>query len=230
MRPRAIAVVGASRVGGQDRQLGHEEPRQRRLRGRDLPGQPEGDEILGKKVYADISDLPDDVDVAVFAIPAKFVVDTIAKVGDKGIATAILIPSGFAETGEDELQHAARRHRARARRPLRRPEHLRRLLHAAEHERGVHDALRREGPGGAGVAERRHRHGDPRLQPLDQAGRVGDRRPRQQGRHRRGRPADVLRAGRRHATASRCTWRTSRTGARSSRSPGASRRRSRSSC
>ena len=30
-------------------------------------------------------------------------------------------------------------------------------------------------------------------------GVVGDRRPRQQGRHRRGRPADVLRAGRQHA-------------------------------
>ena len=42
--------------------------------------------------------------MAVFAIPAKFVVDTIAKVGDKGIAAAVLIPSGFAETGEEELQ------------------------------------------------------------------------------------------------------------------------------
>ena len=42
--------------------------------------------------------------MAVFCIPAKFVPDTIAKVGDKGIATAVLIPSGFAETGEEELQ------------------------------------------------------------------------------------------------------------------------------
>ena len=42
--------------------------------------------------------------MAVFAIPAKFVPDTLAKVGDKGIGAAVLIPSGFSETGDVELQ------------------------------------------------------------------------------------------------------------------------------
>jgi acyl-CoA synthetase (NDP forming) len=68
------------------------------------PVNPKASEILGKKAYADVADLPDGVDVAVFAIPAKLVVDTIAKAGDNGISTAIMIPSGFAETGEVELQ------------------------------------------------------------------------------------------------------------------------------
>jgi acyl-CoA synthetase (NDP forming) len=40
----------------------------------------------------------------VFCIPAKLVVPTIAKIGAKGIPAAVLIPSGFAETGEVELQ------------------------------------------------------------------------------------------------------------------------------
>jgi acetyl coenzyme A synthetase (ADP forming)-like protein len=117
MCPRAIAVIGASE---QDGKIGNSV--MRNLVDGGFPGEiypvnPKASEILGKKVYADVSDLPDGVDVAVFAIPAKLVVDTIAKVGDKSIPTAIMIPSGFAETGETELQQqlvdAAREHGVR---------------------------------------------------------------------------------------------------------------------
>ncbi len=55
------------------------------------------------------------------------------------------------------------------------------------------------------------------LRPHHQDGRLGDRRPRQQVRPRRGRPAHLLRAGPQHQRASPCTWRTSRTAGRSSR-------------
>jgi acetyl coenzyme A synthetase (ADP forming)-like protein len=117
MCPRAIAVIGASE---QDGKIGNSV--MRNLVDGGFPGEiypvnPKASEILGKKVYADVSDLPDGVDVAVFAIPAKLVVDTIAKVGDKSIPTAIMIPSGFAETGETELQqqlvNTAREHGVR---------------------------------------------------------------------------------------------------------------------
>ena len=117
MRPRAIAVVGASDQQGK---IGNSV--MRNLVDGGFPGDiypvnPKAGEILGKRAFADIDDLPDGVDVAVFCIPAKLVVPTIAKVGDKGIPTAILIPSGFAETGEVELQRelveTARRHGVR---------------------------------------------------------------------------------------------------------------------
>ena len=104
MRPRAIAVIGAS---DQDGKIGNSVMKNLvngGFEGEIYPVNPKASEILGKKVYATVEDLPDGVDVAVFCIPAKFVVDTIAQVGDKGIATAILIPSGFSETGEVELQ------------------------------------------------------------------------------------------------------------------------------
>ena len=78
------------------------------------------------------------------------------------------------------------------------PEHLRVLLHAQESLRDLLHALRRQGQGGAVLAKRRRRDGDRRLQPLGQDGRVGDRRPGQQIGYRRGRPAALLRAGRRH--------------------------------
>jgi acetyl coenzyme A synthetase (ADP forming)-like protein len=109
MRPRAIAVIGASESEGK---IGNSVMRNLvngGFAGEIYPVNPKASEILGKQVYADIDELPDDVDVAVFAIPAKFVVDAIAKVGEKGIGTAIMIPSGFAETGETELQQDLQR-------------------------------------------------------------------------------------------------------------------------
>ena len=117
MRPRAIAVVGASESEGK---IGNSVMRNLvdgGFEGDIYPVNPKASEILGKKCYADVTDLPDGVDVAVFAIPAKFVPDTLAKVGDQGIPAAVLIPSGFAETGETELQRqlveSAREHGVR---------------------------------------------------------------------------------------------------------------------
>jgi acetyl coenzyme A synthetase (ADP forming)-like protein len=117
MRPRAIAVVGASDSEGK---IGNSVMRNLvdgGFEGEIYPVNPKASEILGKKCYPDVTELPDGVDVAVFAIPAKFVPDTLAKVGDKGIPAAVLIPSGFAETGETELQRqlveSAREHGVR---------------------------------------------------------------------------------------------------------------------
>jgi acetyl coenzyme A synthetase (ADP forming)-like protein len=117
MRPRAIAVVGASDSEGK---IGNSVMRNLvdgGFEGEIYPVNPKASEILGKKCYADVTELPDGVDVAVFAIPAKFVPDTLTKVGDKGIPAAVLIPSGFAETGETELQRqlvqSAREHGVR---------------------------------------------------------------------------------------------------------------------
>jgi acyl-CoA synthetase (NDP forming) len=68
------------------------------------PINPKADEILGKKAYKSIGDVPGEVDVAVFAVPAKFVPQALREVGEKGVPAAVLIPSGFAETGNVQLQ------------------------------------------------------------------------------------------------------------------------------
>jgi acetyl coenzyme A synthetase (ADP forming)-like protein len=117
MRPRAIAVVGASETEGK---IGNSVMRNLvdgGYAGEIYPVNPKASTILGKQCYADVADLPDGVDLAVFAIPAKFVPEVLAKVGDRGIAAAAMIPSGFAEIGETELQRqlveAAREHGVR---------------------------------------------------------------------------------------------------------------------
>ena len=61
--------------------------------------------------------MPDEIDTAVFAIPAKFVAGALKECGEKKIAGAILIPSGFGETGniegQEELQRIGREYNIR---------------------------------------------------------------------------------------------------------------------
>src|SRR3546814_20509761 len=59
---------------------------------------------MGHKAYRSVKDVPDDIDVAVFAIPAKFVAQALVEVGEKKITGAVLLPSGFAEIGNVEGQ------------------------------------------------------------------------------------------------------------------------------
>ena len=60
---------------------------------------------MGYKAYPSVKDVPGDVDVAIFAIPAKFVAGALVECGEKKIPGAVLIPSGFAETGNVEGQN-----------------------------------------------------------------------------------------------------------------------------
>lgn len=104
MRPRSVTVIGASNEPGK---IGNSV--MRNLIDGGFPGEihpvnPKADDILGRKAYRSVTDVPGEVDVAVFAIPAKFVPAALEEVGRKGIPNAVLIPSGFAETGEHELQ------------------------------------------------------------------------------------------------------------------------------
>ena len=104
MQPRSVAVIGASSEEGK---IGNSVMKNLvggGFAGDIYPVNPKADEILGRKAYASVAEIPGDVDVAVFAVPAKLVVPTVAEVGRKGIPAAVLIPSGFAETGNVDLQ------------------------------------------------------------------------------------------------------------------------------
>ncbi|MFC0106722.1 acetate--CoA ligase family protein [Kibdelosporangium aridum] len=104
MNPTAVAVIGAS---DQEGKIGNSVMKNLingGYQGGIHPINPKADEIMGRKAYKSVKDIPGDVDVAVFAIPAKFVPAALEECGDKGIPAAVLIPSGFAETGNHELQ------------------------------------------------------------------------------------------------------------------------------
>ncbi|MFJ8151396.1 acetate--CoA ligase family protein [Streptomyces sp. NPDC094468] len=104
MQPRSVAVIGASNEAGK---IGNSVMRNLvdgGFAGEIHPVNPRADDILGRKAYKSVTDVPGEVDVAVFAIPARFVPAALEEVGRKRIPNAVLIPSGFAETGEQELQ------------------------------------------------------------------------------------------------------------------------------
>jgi acetyl coenzyme A synthetase (ADP forming)-like protein len=117
MNPRAVAVIGASDSEGKIGNSVMKNIINGGYAGELYPINPKADEILGKKAYKSVKDIPGEVDVAVFAVPAKFCIAAMEEVGEKGIPGAIMIPSGFAEVGETELQDqlvaVARKHDVR---------------------------------------------------------------------------------------------------------------------
>jgi acetyl coenzyme A synthetase (ADP forming)-like protein len=104
MKPRAIAVIGASNEDGKIGNSVMKNLVNGGYQGDIYPINPKGGEVLGLKAFPSINDVPGNVDVTVFAVPTKFVAGALEQCGQKGVAGAILIPSGFAETGEQELQ------------------------------------------------------------------------------------------------------------------------------
>jgi acetyl coenzyme A synthetase (ADP forming)-like protein len=99
MRPEAVAVIGASAENGKIGNSVMKNLINGGYQGAIYPIHPSATEILGKKAYKSVKDVPGVIDVAVFAIPAKFVAQALTEVGEKKIPGAVLIPSGFAETG-----------------------------------------------------------------------------------------------------------------------------------
>jgi acetyl coenzyme A synthetase (ADP forming)-like protein len=117
MNPRAVAVIGAS---AEDGKIGNSVMKNLingGYQGAIYPIHPKATEILGRKAYPSVLDVAEAIDVAVFAIPAKFCAAAMDEVGRKNIPGAVMIPSGFAEVGEhalqEELVNVARQHNVR---------------------------------------------------------------------------------------------------------------------
>ncbi|KAL0225742.1 hypothetical protein P9112_013066 [Eukaryota sp. TZLM1-RC] len=62
---------------------------------------PRGGEILGRPLLKSISEMPDNVDVAVLVTAAKYVPDSVRQCLDKGVRNFVVISGGFAEIDEE---------------------------------------------------------------------------------------------------------------------------------
>ena len=117
MQPDAVAVIGASAETGKIGNSVMQNLINGGYGGALYPVHPRADEILGKPCYKSVLDIPGEVDIAIFCIPAPLVARVLAEVGQKQIPGAILIPSGFAEVGEvalqEEVVRVAREHNVR---------------------------------------------------------------------------------------------------------------------
>ena len=117
LRPRAIAVIGASRRPGS---MGHEILRRLLLHeftGPVFPVNPEATSVAGVAAYPSVEEVPADVDLAIVTVPKAEVHGVVEACGRKGVRAVLVVSSGFAETGVDEdvaaeheLVRVARRH------------------------------------------------------------------------------------------------------------------------
>ena len=99
--PRSVAVIGASRR--QDT-IGQALVRNLVLgdfTGRVYAVNPAPTRSPGMPAYQSVGDIPDDVDLAIVAVPADAVQDVVLDCAAKGVHGLVVISAGFAETGEE---------------------------------------------------------------------------------------------------------------------------------
>jgi acyl-CoA synthetase (NDP forming)/RimJ/RimL family protein N-acetyltransferase len=98
---RSVAIIGASRrqdTVGQtlihNLVLGD-------YTGRVYVVNPAAEAVSGMPAYKTVADIPDQVDIAIVAVPADAVQDVVLDCAAKGVHGLIVISAGFAETGEE---------------------------------------------------------------------------------------------------------------------------------
>ncbi|MFW9806197.1 MAG: CoA-binding protein [Candidatus Thorarchaeota archaeon] len=71
------------------------------------PINPKGGTVEGVPVHKSITAAPDDIDLAVISVPAKYVPGVLTECGEKKIQSVIVVSGGFSEVGETgaSLQH-----------------------------------------------------------------------------------------------------------------------------
>ncbi|MHA1410179.1 MAG: acetate--CoA ligase alpha subunit [Candidatus Odinarchaeia archaeon] len=97
--PESVCVIGASKTPGK---VGHDILKNiidYGFKGKIYPINPKYKEIYSLRCYPKVEDIEDNVDLAVIAIPARFVPDTVKQCGEKGVKSIVIISAGFKEIG-----------------------------------------------------------------------------------------------------------------------------------
>jgi acetyl coenzyme A synthetase (ADP forming)-like protein len=117
LRPKSIAVVGASATPGKLGAVVLANILSNGYAGKVFPVNPSHPEIQGLKAYRSVLDVPGEIDAAVLAVPAPLCAQVAEECGRKGVKGLIVIASGFREIGradlEEELVRIAARHGTR---------------------------------------------------------------------------------------------------------------------
>ena len=98
--PRSLAVIGASQNKGKGGNTILRNLVTAGFQGRIFPINPSAHEILGMPAYKKITDVPDDIDLAMIVIPKDGVADAIARCAAKGITNIILSTGGYSDIGK----------------------------------------------------------------------------------------------------------------------------------
>ncbi len=104
MEPRSIAIIGASgnieKVGGAITRNALES----NYVGKIYLVNPNIHQIFGRKTYSNLEDIPNNVDLVEIIVSAPIVPIIMEQVARKGVKGVVIISSGFAEIGNENLQ------------------------------------------------------------------------------------------------------------------------------
>ncbi|GAP14849.1 acyl-CoA synthetase [Longilinea arvoryzae] len=105
LRPKSIAVVGASATPGKIGFTVIDNLIKSGFEGAIYPINPTAPEILGLKAYPSVLNVEGSIDAAVITVPAKFCLSVVEECGKKGVKGVIIITSGFSEVGNRDLEN-----------------------------------------------------------------------------------------------------------------------------
>ena len=101
LHPSSVAVIGASTDPSK---IGHAilaNLLRGNFTGPVYPVHAEARSVRGVRAYASVTDIPDEVDLAVVAVPASGIDDVLGSCFAKGVTTLVVVSAGFAETGPE---------------------------------------------------------------------------------------------------------------------------------
>jgi acyl-CoA synthetase (NDP forming) len=104
LMPKNVAIIGASTDPFKWGNMLLAAVQKSGFQGEIYPINPRAEEILGLKCYANVRDVPGEIDSALVVVPARFVPSVFEDIVAKGIKGAVVITSGFSETGEEGVK------------------------------------------------------------------------------------------------------------------------------
>ncbi|MCA9835638.1 MAG: GNAT family N-acetyltransferase [Trueperaceae bacterium] len=100
-KPRGVAIIGASRDPNSIGSRILEYLVHNRFNGPVYPINPKANVVGSIPAYPNVKEVPGPVDLAVIAVPERFVMDVVDDCGKKGVRSLVIISAGFAETGAE---------------------------------------------------------------------------------------------------------------------------------
>ncbi|GBF32184.1 acetyl-CoA synthetase alpha and beta chains [Desulfocucumis palustris] len=100
LEPQSVTIIGVSTRTGAGTFNVFEVMLNSGYKGRIFPVNPKGGEILGKKVYRSVAEVPEVSDLAIISIPRTAVLGAVKDCTAKGIKSVAIITQGFADADE----------------------------------------------------------------------------------------------------------------------------------
>ncbi|MCD5390422.1 acetate--CoA ligase family protein [candidate division NPL-UPA2 bacterium] len=102
--PKSVAVIGASREKGKVGRALLDNIVQFGFKGKVFPVNPRVREIDGYKVHSRVGEIPQEIDLAIVAIPNRAVPLAIKECGQKKVKGVVVISAGFKESGQEGIK------------------------------------------------------------------------------------------------------------------------------